>query len=55
MTITIQDEGLKIFNEFLLASEADPETMADVLAYNPDNFATGISQLIMALNNARKK
>jgi len=55
LTIKLTSKGQKIFNEFILVSEADPETMADVLSYDLEDFTTGMAQIVKALNSARQK
>jgi len=55
MTITITGEALKILDQFIYASEVDPETMADTLGYDPDRLITAMVQLNEAVTNGRKK
>jgi len=53
MTITIKGEGLKVLNEFVYMGVSDPDTMADVLAYDVDDFTNGITQLAISVNESR--
>lgn len=52
MTITIKGEGLKVLNEFVYMGVSDPDTMADVLAYDVDDFTNGITQLAISVNES---
>lgn len=56
MTITLELNGkaMKLLDQFAHFSEMDPDSMADVLGYDPDNLAIGAAELIRSINRAKK-